>query len=171
MNQELINHIEAKNAETLAWIAEDPKNRWAGLYPTDPAHWAERGISTLAELERDELITFIYDGHKDAYGFRNRGYDFDSMSMDELKAEADSISDAIEAENKRMDEYYAENTAQFEKRIAEYESMAGSRENAIRWILQADGLDNEYDPQYICYSLGLPYSMGKDFHQFIKEAS
>ena len=93
------------------------------------------------------------------------------MSMDELKAEADRISDAIQAENERMDEYYAENTAQFEKRIAEYESMAGSRENAIRWILQAEGLDNEYDSHYICYSLGLPYIYGIDFDQFVKEVA
>ena len=167
MNQELINHIEAKNAETKAWIAEDPKNRWAGLYPTDPAYWAERGISTLAELERDELITFIYDGHKDAYGFRNRGYDFDSMTMAELEAEADRISDAIEAENKRMDEMYARNTADFEKQVAKYLEMAGSRENAIKWILQAEGLEKEYDAGYICYSLGLPYKMEGEFKQLI----
>ena len=130
VSKELLDHVKAENVKTKAWIAEAP-GRGAGLYIEDEAHWEERGIFTIADLERENIINFIYDGHKDAYGFRNRGYDFDSMSMDELKAEADRISDAIQAENERMDEYYAENTAQFEKRIAEYESMAGSRENAI----------------------------------------
>ena len=165
--QELLNHIKAENAKTQAWIDEDPKNRAAGFYPTDEAYWVERGISTVAELERDQLINFIHDGHKDAYGFRNRGYDFDSMSMAELEAEADRISDAIEAENKRMDEMYARNTAEFEKQVAKYLEMAGSREAAIRWILQAEGLEKEYDAGYICYSLGLPYKMEGEFKQLI----
>ena len=167
VSQELINHIKNKNAEIEAWVAEDPKNRWSGTYITDVEYWEERKIFTVADLERDELINYIYDGHKEAYGFRNRGYDFDSMSMAELEAEADRIGDAIEAENKRMDEMYARNTADFEKQVAKYLEMAGSREAAIRWILQAEGLEKEYDAGYICYSLGLPYKMEGEFKQLI----
>ena len=48
----LINEIKARNIKTKAWVAEDPKNRWAGLYPEDEAHWVERGITTLEALER-----------------------------------------------------------------------------------------------------------------------
>lgn len=164
--KELLAFVKAENVKTRAWIKAAP-GRAAGLYPEDEAYWIERGISTIAELERDQLINFIYDGHKDAYGFRNRGYDFDSMSMAELEAEADRISDAIEAENKRMDEMYARNTADFEKQVAKYLEMAGSRENAIKWILQAEGLEKEYDAGYICYSLGLPYKMEGEFKQLI----
>ena len=164
--KELLAFVKAENVKTREWINAAP-GRAAGLYPEDEAYWVERGISTVAELERDQLINFIYDGHKDAYGFRNRGYDFDSMSMDELKAEADRIGEAIEAENKRMDEMYARNTAEFEKQVAKYLEMAGSREAAIRWILQAEGLEKEYDAGYICYSLGLPYKMEGEFKQLI----
>jgi len=28
--QELLNHIKAQNVKTRAWVAEDPKNRFAG---------------------------------------------------------------------------------------------------------------------------------------------
>ena len=52
-------------------------------------------------------------------------------------------------------------------RIEEYEPMAGSREDAIRWLIQAEGLDQEYDAGYICYNLGLPYSMEKIFAPII----
>jgi hypothetical protein len=45
--------------------------------------------------------------------------------------------------------------------------MAGSREDAIRWLIQAEGLDEERDPGYICYNLGLPYSMEKIFAPII----
>ena len=57
---ELIKEIKSRNIKTKAWVAEDPKNRWAGLYIEDEAHWVERGITTLADLERDELATYIY---------------------------------------------------------------------------------------------------------------
>jgi len=34
---------------------------------------------------------------------------------------------------------------------------ADSRETAIKWILEAEGLDKEQDSSYICYCLGLSY--------------
>ena len=157
VSKELLDHIKAENAKTKAWIAEAP-GRGAGLYPEDEAYWVERGIFTVAELERENLITFIYDGHKDAYGFRNRGYDFDSMSMDELEAEADRISDAIEAENKRMEEMEKANIAKFEALLKQYTPMAGSENNAIKWLLEGENLLNEYDVGYVQYTFGLPYS-------------
>lgn len=168
--QDLLNHIKAANEKTRAWVAEDPKNRWSGLYPEDEAYWIERGISTVAELERDELITYIYDGHKSAYGFRNRGYDFDSMSLAELEAEADRISEAIDQANKEQDAYYKHNIKKLEEQIAETQSMgAASREDAIRWILQAENLINEYDVDYISYSLGVPYDhMKSEFEKVVQ---
>ena len=49
---ELVTHIEAKNAEMQQWIDEDPKNRFGGMLVTDPAHWAEYGVTTPKELDR-----------------------------------------------------------------------------------------------------------------------
>lgn len=174
VTQELLTHIKNENAKIEAWVAEDPKNRWSGTYITDVEYWEERKVFTVADLERDELINYIYDGHKDAYGFRNRGYDFDSMSMDELKAEADRISDAVEAENKRMDEYYANNKAELEKRIEDTMKNLGAsdRQTAIRWILGAEDLITEYDVGYVQYSLGVPYDhMKEEFQQAMKGAA
>jgi len=34
---------------------------------------------------------------------------------------------------------------------------AGNRDIAIKWILEAEGLENESDANYICYNLGLSY--------------
>ena len=118
--------------------------------------------------EREELVTYIYEGHKDAYGVKGRHYNFDAMSIDELRAEADRISNAVVdaiAEEKSQ-EALAE--ARFESRIVESIQLgAENREDAIRWILQAEGLDKEYDAGYICYSLGLPYSREAEFKQFV----
>ena len=161
--QELMAHIKAENIKTKAWVAEDPKNRWAGLYPEDEAHWVERGITTLEALERDELECYIYDAHKTAFGVKGRHYDFKAMSLEELKDEADYISRACDEQLELEARMEKEATERFEASVAEYQQMAGSRKDAIRWLLQAEGLEDERDPGYICYSLGLPYSMEKEF--------
>tara|TARA_B100000085_G_scaffold259266_1_gene261941 strand:- start:3376 stop:3882 length:507 start_codon:yes stop_codon:yes gene_type:complete len=161
--QELMAHIKAENIKTKAWVAEDPKNRWAGLYPEDEAHWVERGITTLEALERDELECYIYDAHKTAFGVKGRHYKFSEMSLQELKDEADYISKACDEQLELEAKMEKEATERFEASVAEYQKMAGSRKDAIRWLLQAEGLEDERDPGYICYSLGLPYSMEKEF--------
>ena len=161
--QELMAHIKAENIKTKAWVAEDPKNRWAGLYPEDEAHWVERGITTLEALERDELECYIYDAHKTAFGVKGRHYRFSEMSLQELKDEADYISRACDEQLELEAKMEKEATERFEASVAEYQKMAGSRKDAIRWVLQAEGLEDERDPGYICYSLGLPYSMEKEF--------
>ena len=161
--QELMAHIKAENIKTKAWVAEDPKNRWAGLYPEDEAHWQERGITTLEALERDELECYIYDAHKTAFGVKGRHYRFSEMSLQELKDEADYISRACDEQMELEARMEKEATERFEASVAEYQKMAGSRKDAIRWVLQAEGLEDERDPGYICYSLGLPYTMEKEF--------
>jgi len=161
--KELIAHIKAENIKTKAWVAEDPENRWSGLYPEDEAHWRERGITTLEALERDHLECYIYDAHKTAFGVKGRHYNFKAMSLEELKAEADYISKACDEQMELEAKMEKEATERFEASVREYQKMAGSRKDAIRWVLQAEGLEDERDPGYICYSLGLPYSMEKEF--------
>ena len=161
--QELMAHIKAENIKTKAWVAEDPKNRWAGLYPEDEAHWVERGITTLEALERDELECYIYDAHKTAFGVKGRHYRFSEMSLQELKDEADYISRACDEQMELEAKMEKEATERFQASVPEYQKMAGSRKDAIRWVLQAEGLEDERDPGYICYSLGLPYTMEKEF--------
>ena len=172
VSKELLNHIKAANLKTRAWVAEDPKNRWAGLYPEDVRHWEDRGIFTLAQLERDELITHIYEGHKDAYGTKGRHYDFDAMSLEQLKAEADSISKAISEEMERMESFERDNISKFEALVEKYTSMAGSRKRAIHWMLETEDLLNEPDVGYVQYKFGLPYTYcTEEFVSVLKEAA
>ena len=56
---ELIKEIKSRNIKTKAWVAEDPKNRWAGLYVEDEAHWVERGITTLL-ISKEKSWPLIY---------------------------------------------------------------------------------------------------------------
>ena len=156
---ELVQHLESKNAETKKWMDENPGS-WGGMIVTDPTHWASYGVYTVEDFERYELETYIYEGHKDAYGVKGRHYDFKNMSLTELKAEADNISNAVKSAIKAEAEVEKNNIAEFEAQI-KHNIAAGAtdRTTAIRWILEAEGLIDEQDYGYICYSSGLPYSM------------
>ena len=96
--------------------------------------------------------------HKEAYGVKGRHYHFDKMSNKELEEELEHLCDVAKREaeiEKRQEE---DNLKAFESRIDEALSLgAENREDAIKWILQAEGLDKEQDPGYICYTLGLNY--------------
>jgi hypothetical protein len=80
------------------------------------------------------------------------------MSNKELEEELDHLCDVAKREaeiEKRQEE---DNLKAFESRIDEALSLgAENREAAIKWILQAEGLEKEQDPGYICYTLGLSY--------------
>ena len=116
----------------------------------------------------NELIS---DLHKDARGFRPHEafYEGWTQSDDDNKQ---AIWDGLcrEMDRRQNEEKIAELAAEakFEGRIVESIKMgAESREDAIRWILQSEGLDKEYDAGYICYCLGLPYSRKAEFKQFV----
>ena len=51
----LLERLEADNARTIAWINEDPENRWATTWSTDLSYWAERGVTTAEEFDRWHL--------------------------------------------------------------------------------------------------------------------
>ena len=137
--EKLLAHIKAENIKTKAWVAEDPKNRWAGLYPEDEAHWVERGITTLEALERDELETYIYDAHKTAFGCKGRHYDFNSMTLQELKDEADYISKACEVAMKEEAEQEARSLEAFKALVKKtIANGAGDENTALRWLTQGE---------------------------------
>lgn len=116
----------------------------------------------------DENI--VSDLHKDAYGFRPlEGFwrHWNESTMDQKQVIWDKLlrdlDREIEAEKKRH-----------EMAIAEFEDLirtniscgAGDRETAIRWIVDSLDLsetDKMYGGEYVCYLLGLPYSMEKEF--------
>ena len=167
MEKALLELVEKHNAETQAWMDKDPENRWGGMYCIN--NLKERGIFTVEALERDELSTYIYEEHKTAFGVKGRHFNFDSMSLEELKETADYISNACDEQMKLEAQMELEAIRNFEEKIEKFEFMAGCRQDAIRWILQSENLDNEYDTGYICYTLGLPYSYKEQFEPFIKQ--
>jgi hypothetical protein len=153
----LLEHIKNINTKSKAWMAANPGS-WAGMVVEDIKFWNDQGIFTVEDYERSNLETSVYEMHKEAYGVKGRHYNFSKMSTKELEEELDHLCDVAKREaeiEKRQEE---DNLKAFESRIDEALSLgAENREAAIKWILQAEGLDKEQDSGYICYTLGLSY--------------
>jgi len=153
----LLEHIKNINTKSKAWMAANPGS-WAGMVVEDIKFWNDQGIFTVEDYERSNLETSVYEMHKEAYGVKGRHYNFSKMSTKDLEKELDHLCDVAKREaeiEKRQEE---DNLKAFESRIDEALSLgAENREDAIKWILQAEGLDKEQDKGYICYTLGLNY--------------
>ena len=169
----LAAHLANLNAKTLAWIAEDPDNRWAGLYVEDLSHWAEMGVHTVAQFQRYEMETSIWDLYKDVNGFRPRHIDFKAMSDEELKREYDSLckrlGEQIDEENTAKDKAWAD----FQTQVAKNLSLgAHDEQEAIRWVVESlnpSQSDLWYGGEWVCFELGLSFDRGYVFNKACKE--
>jgi hypothetical protein len=109
---------------------------------------------------KQQLECIIWDAYKDAYGVRPRHMNLEAMTEEELNKELEFLANVIE-QNER-DRLEAEERAShdFEMRMLSLMmSGAKSREQALRWVHEAEGTDG--DDEYLCYTLGLPYGYFK----------
>ena len=153
----LLEHLKNMNAKSKEKMAKTP-GLWIGMITEDLDHWKSYGITTAKQLDRYFLETDVYEMTKEAYGVKGRHYNFNEMSDDDLKKEFEHLCEVAKRE-REIEERYEESAYQtFLKRIAEAQKLgAETKEDAIKWILQAEGLENEKDAGYICYNLGLNY--------------
>lgn len=152
----LLNHIKSINESSKKWMKDNPGS-WAGLVPEDIKFWNDQGIFTVEDYERDSLITSVYEMHKDAYGVKGRHYNFKEMSNEDLEKELDHLSKVTQSnidEEKRWEKKAYEDFMKTVENTIRH--GAKDKEEAIRWILEAEDLINE-KPDYICYKLGLSY--------------
>ena len=104
--------------------------------------------------EKEQLLQYISDAHKDAYAFRPRGQYGDDWSVEELRVELDRLCDYA-------NEVYELEKAREVERLEEFEANlvklmncgAKSRMEALRWIIEADE-DAQRDPGYFMYMNG-----------------
>ena len=121
----------------------------------------------------DEAI--ISDLHKDARGYHPRStwWEIWSAAPDAEKQEIwDSLLDELEWESAREREEAERAVKNFESRIELLISTgARDRDTAIRWLvesLELSEIDKMYGGSYVCYHLGLPYSMEHVFDAMLK---
>ena len=120
----------------------------------------------------DENI--VSDLHKDAFGFRptqDWWIWWNKASEAERQIEWDSLCQEVELElesQRRRDEAAIE---AFELHVLGLVQLGGTnRLTAIRWVVESLELtenDLYHGPDYVCYCLGLPYSLSSLFTEAV----
>ena len=114
---------------------------------------------SIFKLTRDDLQSFIWDAYKEAYGIRPRFMDFESMSMDQLRKEADSCANAAEAEMKREEEQQEADLAEFKSLIQKtIELGAGDEETALRLLTQSEVFYHGQDVEHWVWNKGILFT-------------
>jgi len=96
--------------------------------------------------EQEQLLQYISDMHKSAYGSRPRG-GYDHMSVEELKVELDKLSNIANDVYEQEKAYEEECADEFDSLVLSIQaSGAGNRETALKWLLESSdcGGDLEY---------------------------
>ena len=109
--------------------------------------------------ERFDLECFIYDMHKAAYGVKGRHYDFASMSMDDLRNEANRIGAAVEVAEAEEAHAAEVAIADFEATVGEFiEAGAGDRETALRWMAMEETFYNRQCVEHWVFDHGFLFT-------------
>ena len=107
--------------------------------------------------ERDQLLTYISDTHKDAYGFRPRGL-YNDMSVPQLKVELDRLCEAASEEAERIHNVEKQSWLDLKSHYADLVNMgAKDFRQALAWDMQAEDVES-WDFGFYCYHKRIAYS-------------
>jgi len=108
----------------------------------------------MTDLEQAQCQ--FWDMYKDAYGVRPRGIDTSTWTLEDFSKEFEQLGLVIDREEAERQASEARASHDFEVRLQMLMGAgAKTREQAIRWIHEAEGSDG--DDEYLCYLIGLPY--------------
>ena len=100
-----------------------------------------------------------WDMHKVAYGFRPRGIDTSTWTLEDFDAEFEVLGKAIEREEVERKEREAEAIVRFEDRVLNLMHTGTNRERVIAWLMDAESANGDFE--YFCFTQGLPYGYFK----------
>ena len=109
--KDLLTHLTEIKNKTEAWVAEDPKNRWACYPVVDLAHWAQYGITTVEQYEHHSLVGEAFELTRSAFGYKPSWAGLDGMTNEALKAEIAFLAEECkrQVELERAEELAHEN--------------------------------------------------------------
>ncbi len=87
----LLAHLNGIKAGVEAWVAEDPKNRWACYPAVDLEMWASQGITTVAQYEHHSLVSEAFELTRSAFGYKPSWAGLNEMTDEDLRIEIASL--------------------------------------------------------------------------------
>jgi hypothetical protein len=109
---------------------------------------------------KDELVAEYWDFYKEVYNVRPRWVDFASCTEEDLVEMLTRLGEQAKVvwEQRELDQVAAIEKLELLVR-ATIATGAGSREDALRWLMEASGCNGDWD--YFCWEQGIPYGYFK----------
>ena len=125
-------------------------------------------MNTTIDTERESLLSFYSDAHKDAYGFRPRDWEtIRNKSTEELRADIENFAQEMELEEEIQMREQAEQKARWNAHIEGIMRDNGvDRGTALRWDMEA--MDVGPDVGFYCYLWGLNYKLEPVIREHMK---
>ena len=110
--------------------------------------------------EHEQLSAIHYDMYKDAHGIRPRWIDYSTLTVSELRQSIEQLESEISFQIAEEEKRQADAIQEFEASVQNaIEFGAGSRETALRWLMDASEAYGDWE--YFCFLNGLPYGYFK----------
>ena len=105
--------------------------------------------------EKEQLLQYISDEYKRAYGVRPRGDFYNNRTVEQLRVDLDELNAYANEQYDLEKAREVERLEEFEERLfwIQEELGAKNRMQALRWVVQ-DNEDAQYDPEYFMYLEG-----------------
>ena len=105
--------------------------------------------------EKEQLLQYISDEYKRAYGVRPRGDFYNNRTVEQLRVDLDELNAYANEQYDLEKAREVERLEEFEERLfwIQEELGAKNRMQALRWVVQDDE-DAQYDPSYFMYLQG-----------------
>ena len=112
----------------------------------------------MSELEQAQCT--YSDFHKDAYGFRPRGIDTSTWTLEDFDREFAVFARVCEQNRIEREAAEAEAIIRFEDRVLNLMHTGTNRERVIAWLMDAESANGDF--VYFCFTQGLPYGYFKE---------
>ena len=105
--------------------------------------------------EKEQLLQYISDEHKRAYGMRPRGDFYNNRTVEQLRVDLDELNAYANEQYDLEKAREVERLEEFEERLfwIQEELGAKNRMQALRWVVQDDE-DAQRDPSFFMYMNG-----------------
>lgn len=118
-------------------------------------------MSTATLTERESMLQIYSDFHKEAYGFRPRGFDYSVLTTEQLQADFDRFAEVCR-ENAIEEELRLQaDLKSFDLLIARTIQLGASDyKTALKWLFDGENLDwqNPQDLEHFVWRKGILFS-------------
>ena len=120
--------------------------------------------------EKEQLLQYISDEYKRAYGMRPRGDFYNNRTVEQLRVDLDELNKYANEQYELEKAHEVERLEEFEERLfwIQEELGAENRMQALRWVVQDDE-DAQYDPEYFMYLNGFSIYTNEDARNLLQD--